>query len=72
MRTPLIRLAVIAAAAIGLSACVAYPAGPGYYGHGYNGGGGYYRDYGYRRGYYRGPRNYVARDGYGYGRGYYR
>ncbi|MBR0646877.1 hypothetical protein [Plastoroseomonas hellenica] len=61
MRNPLIRLAVIATAAIGLSACVAYPVGHRH--HGYYGGGGYYRDYGP-------PRNYVYRDGYGYGRGY--
>lgn len=69
MRNPLIRLAVIAIAAIGLSACVAYPVGYRHHHHGYHGGGGYYRDYGP-------PRSYVYRDGYGYGRGrggyYYR
>lgn len=69
MRNPLIRLAVIATAAIGLSACVVHPVG--YRHHGYYGGGGYYRDYGYYRP-YGPPRNYVYRDGYGYGRGYYR
>ncbi|HEY4253334.1 MAG TPA: hypothetical protein VGM87_19150 [Roseomonas sp.] len=58
MRNTLIRLAVIATAAISLSACV-YPGG--YRHHGYYGGGGYHRDYG------GGPRNYVYRGG-----GYYR